>query len=160
MTTYEMLDAVADTYTPLLFLGYLAFAVIYWRRGDRLAALKGLAGVLVAYILMFIDNALHLWPKIGLDYSTHSAVALALIAFLVHKRPWDNPVALGLWLSLVLYYALEVYQRYHSVMDIVTTTLVVGPLIILVYWAIGKLTPGALPNLSPNPPQPPSNHRS
>lgn len=140
MTTYEILDAIADSYTPLLFLGYLAFAIIYWRKGDRLASVKGLAGIIVAYALMFTDNEFQIWKNFGLDYSTHSAVALVLIAFHVHKRRWNSAITNGLVSSLVLYYALEVYQQYHTVMDIVTTAVIVGPVAALIYWAIGKLS--------------------
>lgn len=140
MTTYEILDAIADSYTPLLFLGYLAFAIIYWRKGDRLASAKGLAGIIVAYALMFADNAFQVWKSAGLDYSTHSAVALVLILFLVHKRRWTSAITIALVSSLVLYYALEVYQQYHTVMDIVTTAVIVGPVVVLIYWAIGKLS--------------------
>lgn len=141
MTTYEILDAIADSYNPLLFIGYVIFAGVYWRRGDRLAAVKGFAGILVAYALMFTDNALHIWASLGLDYSTHSAVALALVGFHLHKRPWSSPAAMGLFTSLLLYYALMVYQQYHTVMDILTTAIIVGPLVAAVYWAIGKLCP-------------------
>lgn len=140
MTTYEILDAIADSYTPLLFFGYLALAIIYWTKGDRLASAKGLAGIIIAYALMFADNALQLWKSVGLDYSTHSAVALVLILFLVHKRRWNSALTIGLVSSLVLYYALEVYQRYHTIMDIVTTAAVVGSVVALIYWVMGKLS--------------------
>lgn len=143
MTTYEILDAIADSYNPLLFLGYIVLAVVYWRRGDRLAAAKGFTGIFAAYVLMFIDNALQLWATMDLDYSTHSAVALALIAFHVHKRRWNDSVTIGLSVSLVLYYALEVYQQYHTAMDIITTGIVLGPVVALIYWGIGKLSPPA-----------------
>jgi hypothetical protein len=139
MTTYEILDAIADSYIPLLFLGYIFFATVYWRHGDRLAAVKGFAGVLAAYALMFVDHVLQLWATVGLDYSTHSAVSYALIAFHVHKRAWNSAAAFSLCLSLILYYALEVYQRYHSVADIITTALVVGSLLGVIYWWIGLL---------------------
>lgn len=140
MTTYQLLDTIADAYNPLLFLGYIVFSVLFWRRGDRLSALRGFAGIVVAYGLMFIDNASNLWPSVGLDYSTHSAAALSLIAFYIHKRRWNSPAAMSFIASLVLYYALEVYQQYHSVLDIVTTAMVVGPIVALVYWMINKIS--------------------
>lgn len=145
MPSYETLDAIADSYNPLLFVGYIIFSVLYWRGGDRLAALRGFAGIVVAYAFMFMDNAWRLWPSVGLDYSTHSAVALALVAFHIHKRPWNSPAAISFSVSLILYYALVVYQEYHSVMDIVTTAAVIGPVVALVYWAINKLSPASSP---------------
>lgn len=147
MVSYEVLDAIADAYTPLLFIGYLVFSILYWRKGDRLAVVKGFAGIIVAYGFMFADNAWQFWPSVGLDYSTHSAVALALIAFHIHKRPLKSPSAISFTISLALYYALEVYQQYHSILDIVTTAAVVGPAIALTYWALSKLplTPSPKP---------------
>jgi hypothetical protein len=143
MTTYEILDAIADTYTPLLFLGYLTLAIIYWRSGDRLAPAKGLAGIIAAYALMLADNDLQIWRRAGLDYSTHSAVAIVLVIFLIHKRRWNSFATIGLGANLVLYYALEVYQQYHTVMDIVTTAAIVGPVVAVIYWVFGKLSPSA-----------------
>lgn len=144
MTTYEILDAIADAYIPLLFFGYLVFAVIYWKRGDRRAWAKGLAGIIIAYALMFTDNEFQIWKRVGLDYSTHSAVSWVLIAFHLHKRRWNSAVAIGLAASLALYYALEVYQRYHTAADIMSTAVIVGPLVAAIYWAIGKLSPSSV----------------
>lgn len=141
MTTYEVLDAIADSYTPILFFGYLIFSVLYFRGGDRTAVFKGLAGVAVAYLFMFLDNRWQVWHAFSLDYSTHSSVALALVIFHVHKRKPTSFAAIGLIISLLCYYVLEVYQEYHSVLDILSTVLVVGPCIGLVYWAITKLAP-------------------
>lgn len=140
MTTYEVLDLVADSYTPLLFLGYLAYSVFYWRSGDRLAWVKGLVGIVIAYFFMFIDGFAHLWESLSMDYSTHSAVALALIIFHVHKRRLQSAPAITLVISLVGYYGLEVYQQYHTVLDIISTAVVVGPAIVAAYWSISEFT--------------------
>lgn len=141
MSTYELLDTIADSYNPLLALACLVFAVIYFRAGDRLAWLKGLSGIVAAYSIMFLDKAANLWESVSLDYSTHSAVALVLIFFLVHKRSFQNLMTLVFIGSLAAYYCLEVYQNYHTVADIVSTFIVVAPVTALIYWAMGRTVP-------------------
>lgn len=134
---YEVLDSIADSYNPLLFLGYIIFSALYWRAGDRLAALRGFCGIVVAYVFMFIDKTWQLWSSVGLDYSTHSAVALALIVFHIHKRSIKSRPAILLSISLVIYCILVVHQQYHSAMDVVTTILALGPFMWLIYKVIG-----------------------
>lgn len=127
MPDYETLDVIADAYTPLLALGCIGFllqplAKLHLRLlVTRMARI--FAGALVAYGLMFLDHWLQPWPAMGLDYSTHTAVALVLVMFLsTHSRQtrWVWPA------SLVGYALLMMYQRYHTLADIVTTAIVVG----------------------------------
>lgn len=136
MSTYEILDAIADSYNPLLFVGYVIFSVIYWRRGDKGASIRGFSGIVIAYCLMFIDSTLGLWKSLDLDYSTHTAVAVALIVFHVHKRSLSSAPAISFMASLLAYCALMVYQEYHSVLDIVSTALVIAPFVAGSYWAL------------------------
>ncbi len=129
MLSYKTLDFIADAYTPLLALGCIGFLLwLLTKRQWSLFAtgvLKIVTGGVIAYGLMFIDHRLKLWPVLGLDYSTHTAVALVLVMFLcahLRKTRW-------LWvMSLVCYALLMLYQRYHTFSDIVTTAVVVGML--------------------------------
>ncbi len=129
MPSYETLDAIADLYTPLLALAALAVLLrapggLQWQvLGARMARLA--AGALVAYGLMFLDNWLQLWPALGMDYSTHTAVALVLAMFIAAHAP---NVRLWCGVSLLAYAALMLVQRYHTAADIVTTALVAGGL--------------------------------
>lgn len=127
MLSYETLDAIADSYNPALALVSLAFiAAGMFRTQWRLVTLR-IAGfitiVSVAYGLMFLDRHLNIWPAFGLDYSTHTAVALGLVLFLSFSAPrWA-----ALWFfSLISYVLLMLYQRYHTIADIITTGLAVG----------------------------------
>ena len=90
-------------------------------------------GALIAYGLIFLDNKLQLWPALGLDYSTHTAVALVLVVYLLAnslKASW-------FWLtSLVGYVLLMLYQRYHTVADIMTTAIVVAILYLPVVFVL------------------------
>jgi hypothetical protein len=127
MLDYETLDAIADAYTPLLALGGLVLLLHpllkrQWQvLGTRMTRLA--AGMLVAYGLMFLDNRLQIWPAVGMDYSTHTAVALVLVMFISAHAPKTRWPC---WVSLLAYALLMLYQRYHTVPDIVTTAAVVG----------------------------------
>jgi hypothetical protein len=127
MLSYETLDAIADAYNPLLALIALAFIArslfqSQWKvSGIRLMAFIMIA--IVAYGLMFLDHQYHLWGYWELDYSTHSAVALGLVLLL----SFISPRFVMLWtISFVGYALLMLYQRYHTVPDILTTGIVVS----------------------------------
>lgn len=121
MSAYEVIDIICDAIGPGLLLGSFILllrllSLRRWREGGKVALCLVL-GLGITYGLYFADLALELWPSFGGDYSTHSAFALAVASPLVlftSFRLWV--VAL-----LVLYGVLMMIQRYHSLLDIVTT---------------------------------------
>lgn len=137
MLDYETLDWIADSYIPILVI--LSFALLL--RNMFLSQWRELAlhviilsfGLLVAYGLMFIDSKLKFWSMLELDYSTHTAVALVVVIFLVVAAKKYAFVWLG---SLVCYFLLMLYQGYHSVEDIVTTMICVGLLVLSVVFLL------------------------
>lgn len=126
MPSYETLDTIADAYTPLLVIVSLAFIVVALFRAQwRVAGLRLLTVsvvVTIAYGLMFFDARFNIWSTFGLDYSTHTAVALVLVAFLTANRPRLTVLWVG---SLIAYVLLMLYQGYHTVSDITVTAAVV-----------------------------------
>jgi hypothetical protein len=84
--------------------------------------------LLVSYGIMFLDRALHLWASAGLDYSAHAAVALTLVMSLcaLWRQIWT--VFVG---SLVVYGLLMLYQKYHSLADLVSTVVPIAFLALL-----------------------------
>lgn len=132
MPSHEALSAVADVYTPLLALTALSLIGIaarkrQWRRAGRQLATI-VSGLALAFGLMVLDEWFRIWPAFGLDYSTHTGVALVLVVFLV---AWQAHLA-ALWIaSLIAYLALMRYQDYHTVADMVTT---VAVLIVPISW--------------------------
>lgn len=124
MPSYETLDIIADAYIPLLAL--LSIALIMtplWQSRWWLTALRLLNFTLfaaIAYGIMFLDTWLNIWGAVGLDYSTHTAVASLLVVFLTSICSRLSP----LWLSsLAAYLLLMRYQGYHTTHDIMTTVL-------------------------------------
>jgi hypothetical protein len=126
MPSYETLDTIADAYTPLLAIISLAFTVValfkaQWRlAGLRLLTLSTVLAI--AYGLMVFDARFSIWSTVGLDYSTHTAVALVLVAFLAVNQ--SRLTAPGIC-SLIVYVLLMLYQGYHTVSDIAVTAAVV-----------------------------------
>ncbi|MBO1317267.1 hypothetical protein [Acanthopleuribacter pedis] len=162
MLTYEQRDAVADAVFPTLAL------IALFHIGQALAHKRwplfgfGLAGAVygmfTAYGLRYLDILWPHWHRLGLDYSTHTAVVLVtvtLITLMTQKQRWVWPLIAGAYAGLML------YQAYHPLIDIVTTTLVVGfffwpPVFFLYRWqatppsakANGQKPPGSVAGLT------------
>lgn len=157
---YHQLDRVADSFTPLLLLlVVLLMAKLWWQQRCALAYVwRTVASVMwvafVSYGGMALDKALNLWPKWHMDYSTHTSVAggLSVLAAMLmvclykvsrtHPAPsrtglskaWLTAMSVSSVFSLTLgYFALMVYQQYHSVEDIATTFIATASLI---YWGV------------------------
>lgn len=138
--TYDQLDSIADAVNPVLFVICSTSTIVSCSRDKNyIAPIQLFLVVLAVYVLMFIDKLTSLWSNFGLDYSTHSAVALALVLYLILQ--WRN-VLLRVCLAVVLlaYYALEVYQQYHSLMDIVTTVAALLPALLLICFGVKQQT--------------------
>ena len=155
---YHQLDTIADAYTPLLLILALAcVARLWWQQRWALASVwRTVASVLwvafVSYGVMSLDKTLNIWPKWRMDYSTHTAVAggltiliTALLFTARHinlvkgvKSKWEVIAALAVAVTSACYFALMVYQQYHSFADIFTTFVVTGT---LQYWGLTTFLP-------------------
>ena len=132
MLTYEQWDTIADAYIPTLALIY--FMLIGYKIYQRQYGLASTHFVItllcsvVVYSLMFLDNAIHIWPRFNLDYSTHTALALVFVQSIWQITPSvKKPTKLFLALSFFSYLLLMKWMGYHSVLDMLTTILVLIP---------------------------------
>ena len=138
MLSYDTLDAIADSINPAL--GVIALLVPWMRRkGTRYAlALDALTllAVAVAYAVQTLDSQLGLWSRAGLDFSTHTAVFIAIASSLWQEnRAWQFAAALlGFG-----YAALMLYQHYHSWLDITSTAAVMLLPLTPLWWRATKL---------------------
>lgn len=130
MPSYETLDTIADLYNPCILLAAFVSTIWQWRRHEQ-KKLRWLTtsfievGIYVAvvYGLWFLDKRFGLWPSQGWDYSTHTAFALAMVWPL-----WLYQVSYWRWvwpISFVFYALLMLYQNYHTIADIASTTAVI-----------------------------------
>jgi hypothetical protein len=118
------LDQIADIYIPLLLAIAIMDLAFRWRNGDKLHGMKLLYATFVVYGWMFVDNRFQIWPSLGLDYSTHTAAAFALvICIAVRKR---LAVKLVLYASLILYGYLMSLLGYHSWLDMLSTATIIA----------------------------------
>ncbi|MGI9273680.1 MAG: hypothetical protein ACR2PT_02320 [Endozoicomonas sp.] len=131
MLTYQELDLIADAYIPILTLIFLfLLGKSMLQTGIRSqAAVAGsvFRSVIVVYALNGLDNSFNIWTLAGTNYSTHTAMALVFVVFLARRNATASLLSI---LSMLLYAALMVYQEYHSIGDILSTTLVVVPLVL------------------------------
>lgn len=130
MFNYDQLDLIADSYIPLLFitsslvLGAKVFKFGFKRSLTELGTL--ILAVILVYLIMAFDNVVSLWPFFNLDYSTHTALSLVFVMYLAAKSMSGFILSI---LSFVLYALLMVYQQYHTITDIVSTAVVLAPII-------------------------------
>lgn len=132
--SWETLDAIADSVLPILGVIALIWPWLVWRHSWRRAALSvtaTLVSVGFAYVVNSLDARYGWWPSVGMDFSGHTATAVALVASLCAIKP-------SIWLAwvtvLIAYAALMLYQRYHTLADIVTTAAVIAPPLALYHW--------------------------
>ena len=131
MFDYKTLDFIADLYTPLLLLALIilmarSIIAIDWQR-SRIEFFLLFYGFIIVYGFMLTDQIFSIWPSFGLDYSTHTAIALMLVTLLGFFQPLVKKTS---WCSLLAYVALMRYQNYHTVSDMVTTAIIVGAIFI------------------------------
>ena len=148
MLSFETLDSIADSVNPIC--GVVALLVPWVKRGRRARAAVALNALTIvavglAYLLQALDAATGLWSQLGLDYSTHTAVFIAIASSIWQQgTPWRWGIG-GIGMA---YTVLMRVQDYHSVLDIVSTGAVIAPLLILLWWrAAGIARSEALPNL-------------
>jgi hypothetical protein len=124
--TYEQWDVIADAFNPILLIVTL-FVPLLARssyRGGRGCFYFATAISLAAmYFLSWVDHRLQLWRAVGWDYSTHTGLAIVLVVSLLF---WKRSVGLVTVVAFVGYAVLMLYQKYHTVVDIVSTLLVVA----------------------------------
>ena len=124
--SYETLDAIADSYTPLLLIiSLILFALRFRRSNPVIYGLRLGLYTLCVYASQWVDKVLNLWSSIGLDYSTHTAAALALTILLIFQSSHFATRTLSLFIFFA-YLLLMKIQNYHSFGDMLTTGFCIG----------------------------------
>ncbi len=120
----HVLANVADTYTPILLITAVIDVVLRWRAGSHFHGFRLLGVAVVVYGWMFADKYFQLWAQVGLDYSTHTAAAFALVVSISINKSIFTKILLGL--SLLIYGCLMFVLSYHSWSDMFITAVIVG----------------------------------
>lgn len=126
-----MVDFVCDLVNPVLLLSSV-FLIGRLSASDKRGVFKlGFYlfwNLVVTYGMLYIESSFSLFAGFGLDYSTHTAFALAVAIILILLLDEILLIA-GI---LAVYCIAMVYQEYHTVGDILVTVVVVAP-----FYAIG-----------------------
>jgi hypothetical protein len=134
---YASWDRIADAVNPILGLITLALSLAIRRPGNppRWAQLLlTLAAVASVYAIGWLDSRYALWAAAGMDFSTHAGVHVAIVASL-----WmiDRRLGIAGTVIALLYGALIVYQKYHSLADVASTAFIIAPLALGI-WILGQ----------------------
>lgn len=116
---YVATDAVADAVNPFLAIVALVMLVLRARRSWREAALYGAAtavGLAGIYAVAAADRQFALWPRIGGDYSLHTAFAVSIGASMML---WTRRGRASLALFVAAYLVVIAVMNYHTVRDII-----------------------------------------
>lgn len=132
---YEFLDTIADNVNPVLLVASLLLLGFYHKERWKGYTLYLVAAIVYVYGFQAIDRAFDIWSSTGLDYSTHSAVTIAMTGILIWLKvdywKWVVPIVLS-------YFGLQLFQEYHSLADIVSTSLVIMPLVFIANYLTSK----------------------
>ena len=127
---FGVLDLLADATNVILIVWLLAVLIV----GTKRQVLNGKDWLVVAlsiavvYVVKTLDGKLHFWDRIHLNYSTHSALAITVVlALCFFDRP-RRAVAIAVF---VFYGVLQMLLGFHSLLDILTTLMVVVPMVLL-----------------------------
>jgi hypothetical protein len=126
--TYQQLDAIADGINPILAVLtlILPFSIRPASPYTRGLFFFGTAISMVAmYAIGWLDKLLGIWAALQLDFSSHTGFAAVI---LVSLSIWNRKLVLPSVVILLSYVALMLYQKYHSVADILTTAVIIIPL--------------------------------
>lgn len=121
---YKIPEIIADIYSPILLI--VIAAIIRNSPTKR----RRLVSAMVAYMagafgFMLLDKIASLWPRFGLDYSTHTAFAVVCVWWICKNL---KPIFWRIFWSAspLVYFALMVHLDYHTAADILTTMSAMG----------------------------------
>lgn len=133
MTEYEILDAVADAYNPILLIGSIGILIYSIAQKNSLYSNQTKEFVLIGLVVygwFYLDKIFGIWSLFNLDYSTHTAAGFSLTFYLfINSKHLRNFV----WVFFIAYLILILYQQYHTVLDILTTLLATAPFVVFVF---------------------------
>lgn len=122
---------IADLYTPLIIMySVILLRKTYLSTQFWCAITTIIQSVVFVYTLMFVDEKLSIWPYFGLDYSTHTAIALV---FVIHHYYSQAKYKSYSVLLFILYLILMKLMGYHSFLDMWTTSGIIIPIIVFLW---------------------------
>lgn len=121
---YMIPAIIADIYSPILLI--VIAAIFRNSPTERRRLVSAMAAYMAgAFGFMLLDKTASLWPRFGLDYSSHTAFAVVCVWWICKNlKPSFWRIFWGA--SLFVYFALMVHLNYHTTTDILTTMSAIG----------------------------------
>jgi hypothetical protein len=138
--TLQFLDAVADSFNPLIAAFALALPLLRKPRRPRAIAAYSVAGAMaiaMVYVIRAIDAHLQIWDAMGLDFSTHSAFAASVA---VSIGVFSRRARLPLLVLVLAYFGLELLLRYHTLADVLSSALPAAAVALAFHLAAARAT--------------------
>lgn len=141
--SYEQIDFICDSYNPTLFIIVLLMIGLGIKsRGGRDSAKVGgifLASVVTSYLIVALERKVGAWGYFGMDFSTHTMISIVFASWIWRLAPSTKVLSL-VGSTTLIYWGAMVYQKYHSIQDILTTAVITGGVIYLfVFWLYKKI---------------------
>jgi hypothetical protein len=139
-STYRFLDAIADSFNPLLAVVAIAAPLVRGPRTSRTTAafyISTGAAIAIVYLVRAVDARQQIWASVGIDFSTHSAFAASLAASIgAFRRRLITPLTL----LVAAYFCLQMIMRYHGLLDILSSASLAAGAALLLHLASVRLT--------------------
>jgi hypothetical protein len=136
MITYQQLDVIADSYIPILFvISVFVLALDIFKSENKnnrkfSELISIIVSIAIVYLVMALDNNFGIWLLFELDYSTHTALSLVFVAYLSSK---SKTLLVFSVVSFLFYVLLMLYQKYHTIADIISTSVALMPVFLLLF---------------------------
>lgn len=125
---FKAFDTLADL-SNVVLVGWLLAVLLVGTKKGTLNGKNWLAVILaiaLVYAVKTLDSKLHIWEQLSLNYSTHSAVAAAVVFSLCWLDKKRQALAL---IIFVAYEVLQMLLGFHSLLDILSTLVIILPLV-------------------------------
>ncbi|HCK92574.1 MAG TPA: hypothetical protein DHW71_06285 [Gammaproteobacteria bacterium] len=139
MTEYSFIDGLLDSYNPILFVISIVICIrkALLRQTHKVIRICSMFAVSFGYVygMFLLDKHVQLWASFGLDYSTHTAFAIAVSMTICSVKQWVEV----LMILFCFYVVGMLFMDFHTVEDIVATSVVIAiPLFVAQYFIIQK----------------------
>jgi hypothetical protein len=133
---FKPLHLLANATNPLLGIALIVGLILLWQHEKNNAGRIFIAAVISIVLIQVIHQVAevhyNVWGHWGMNFSTHAAMTIVFCVplALLWKRLW--------WLFLLIFIAYDVLMillAFHSLADIVTTTIVILPICLLCHFA-------------------------
>ena len=124
---YTILKIFSQAINPALIIALITGLAVLWRHDKarfRGILIASIVSIVLVYLIKGVEGRNDIWENWGMNFSSHSALAIACctaLAFVWQRRWW-------VFASLFIAYALfMIFMQFHTAADILSTAAVIVP---------------------------------